>query len=56
MPTTSNALFASSRQSRSAGLVVAAFILFAVGIGGSSVLVTAYTGAVVQDTVAADRL
>ncbi|MGO8968820.1 MAG: hypothetical protein ACLQDQ_04540 [Myxococcaceae bacterium] len=53
---TSNALFASSRQSRSLGLIVAASILFAVGVGGSGALVSAYTGASAQSPVAASAV
>ncbi len=49
---TSNALFASSRGSRSLGLFAAACILFAVGVGGSGALVGAYTGATAQNTAA----
>jgi hypothetical protein len=49
---TSNALFASSRSSRSLGLLAAACILFAVGVGGSGALVGAYIGATAQNTAA----
>jgi len=49
---TSNALFASSRSHRSLGLFAAACILFAVGLGGSGALVSAYTGATAQNTAA----
>ena len=51
---TSNALFASTRRSQSAGLLIAACVFFGVGVGGSSVLVSAYTGAVAHAPVAAD--
>lgn len=50
---TSNALFASTRSNRSLGLLVAACILFAVGVGGSGALVGAYTGATALNTAAA---
>jgi len=49
---TSNALFASSRSNRSLGLIVAACILFAVGLGGSGALVGAYTGATAHHSAA----
>ncbi len=49
-----SALFASSRHSRSLGLIVAACVFFAVGVGGSGVLVSAYTGA--ADSPAAQRV
>ncbi len=52
MATTSNALFASTRHSRSVGLLVAACVLFAVGVGGSGALLGAYTGANAQGSFA----
>ena len=49
-----SALFASSRHSRSLGLIVAACVFFAVGVGGSGVLVGTYTGA--AGSVSAERV
>lgn len=50
--TTSSNLFASSRRTRSLGLLVASSILFAVAVGGSGALQGAYTGAVADGRVA----
>ena len=52
MPTSSNTLFASTRRSRSLGLLVAASVLFAVTVGGSGALFEAYTSAVAQSPTA----
>jgi hypothetical protein len=55
MASATNSLFASSRTSRSLGLLVAAGILFIATVGGSGALYSAYTG-VAQMQVAAARV
>lgn len=52
MASATNSLFASSRTSRSLGLLVAAGILFLATVGGSSALYSAYTVAQVQAAAA----
>jgi hypothetical protein len=56
MTSANNNLFVSSRHSRSLGLLVAGAVLFIVGVGGSSALFGAYTGAVAQATAAVARV
>lgn len=56
MTTFSTALFASSRRERSGGLLVAAAILFAIALGGSGAMFSAYTGSTPQATVASARV
>jgi hypothetical protein len=51
MATPPNTLFASSRRSKALGLLVAGGILFVIGIGGSTALVGAYTGAMTKSAV-----
>jgi hypothetical protein len=51
METPSVLLFASSRRSTALRLLVAGGILFAIGLGGSSALFSAYTGAGAQSAV-----
>jgi hypothetical protein len=53
MASATNSLFASSRTSRSLGLLVAAGILFIATVGGSGALYSAYTGVAQMQTAAA---
>jgi hypothetical protein len=52
MPTSSTLLFASSRSAGSLGLLAVSAILLTFTVGGSSALLTAYTGAAVPSGVA----
>ena len=52
MSTPSESLFASSRHSQAFGLLAAGCVLFAIALGGSGALLSAYTGANSQTPIA----